>query len=1006
MNKLQKSLGLLFPAMRISIALALLTSCILLSADMLGYTLDEDAKALENRKQIAESLAIQFAVMEPKKDISKIERTIRLIAERNPSILSAGIRTEAGRAIFQSPEHARLWQGYGDDASTSSHILVPLLDRDRLWGNVELRFEKLIGSSLLGFFQKEVFRLIVFCLLIGFFAYLVFMLRTLRQLDPSAVIPDRVNAAFDALAEGVMILDEDEQILLTNKAFSERIGRDVAVLLGRKASEFKWERVSRKKSGPGLPWTDVLETGDPVVGAQFGLTTDAGESIKYAINASPINGPDGKVQGVLVTLDDITKVEQQNVQLKTMVDRLEVTKAKVQEQNKELTYLATRDALTGCLNRRAFTDGFKLLFDASNEAGSELSCIMVDLDHFKQVNDNFGHAVGDEVIIMLAEVLKANTRKEDLVGRYGGEEFCLVLPGMSVEQACVVAERIRLRIKDESNKRYENGPRVTASIGVASMLDKPEDPGALNIFADEALYCAKENGRNRVVSYAAIAEIENKPAELLALVEEAHPPEVEPQIENLQHRIAELEDIATQFSSELEYNKSYDELTGLPNQALFYDRIHQGIERGSRHDEISAVLIIDIEMFSQINASLGRAGGDKLLKEVAERLNSIVRKSDGVSRLSVSRVAGDEFAVLFNDLPKKEQVTWAVKRLMDVVNQPVEIEGNTIHLKCHVGISLYPTDADTVEGLLNNAMNAKQYSKKHKSEYGFQFYDRHVQELAIKHMHLEADLHRAIENKEWTLLYQPKLDVSRREVIGVEALVRWNHPQRGLLSPVEFIEFAEQRGLIVEIGDWVIREACRQLRAWMDEGIHDCRIAINVSSMQLIQSNIVHQVLSCLEEYQVPPRLFEIEITETILMENVRKAIDTLERLHARGISIAIDDFGTGYSSLSYIKALPIDSLKIDRGFVHDICTDGNDQKIVQTLISMAHSMDMKVVAEGVETREQFDLLSRYGVNEIQGNLLSKPITAEEIEALLQSSITIVLASGNVVQLPSKSRAQ
>jgi len=1000
MNKMRKSLGLLLPGMRISFALALMTACILLSADMLGYTLDEDAQALENRKQIAESLAIQFSVMEPEKDLLKIEKMIRLIADRNPAILSAGIRRQSGQIIFQSPDHPRLWQDYDANNSTSSHVLVPLLNRNLLWGHVELRFRELLGNSLLGFFQKEIFRLMVFSMLIGFFAFLVFMLRTLRQLDPSAVIPDRVNAAFDALAEGVMILDEDEQILLTNKAFSDRIGRDPIVLMGRKASAMKWQRVSLEKSGTDLPWNKALQSGMPIAGAQFSLKTDDGEEIKYAINASPITGPDGKIQGVLVTLDDITQVEEQNVQLKTMVNRLEKTQAKVQEQNKELTYLATRDALTGCLNRRAFTDGFKLLFDASNEDGSELSCIMVDLDHFKLVNDNFGHAVGDEVIIMLAEVLKANTRKEDLVGRYGGEEFCLVLPGMSVEQASGVAERIRLRIKDESNKRYENGPRVTASIGVASMLDNPTDPGALNIFADEALYCAKENGRNRVVSYASIAEIEAQPDEAskTAVIEI---PAVEPKIESLQNRIAELEEIATQFSSELEYNKSYDSLTGLPNQALFYDRIHQGIERGSRHDELSAVLIIDIEMFSQINASLGRAGGDELLKEVAERLNSIVRKSDGVSRLSVSRVAGDEFAVLFNDIPRKEQVTWAVKRLLDVVNQPVEIDGNTIHLQCHVGISLYPTDADSVEGLLNNAMSAKQYSKKHKSEYGYQFFDHHVQELSVKHLHLEADLHRAIENDEWTLLYQPKLDVVQREVIGVEALIRWNHPERGLLSPLEFIEFAEQRGLIIQIGEWVIREACRQLRSWMDHGIHNCKIAINISSVQLIQADIVHLILQSLEEFKVPPRLFEIEITETILMENVRQAIDSLERLHARGISIAIDDFGTGYSSLGYLKALPIDSLKIDRSFVQDICTDDNDQKIVQTLISMAHSMGMKVVAEGVETPAQYDLIARYAVDEVQGNLLSRPVTAAEIEALMQDSITLVLAGENVVQMPT-----
>ena len=1001
MNKLRKSMGLLAPAMRISIALTLLTLCVLLSADMLGLTLDEDRYALETRKRLSESLAIQFSVMEPERDIEKIQGLIHLIAERNPEILSTGIRRSSGELVFKSANHLSLWQSISREKSTPSHVLVPLLQGEYLWGNVELRFEDLKSDTLLGLTEKAIFRLMLFTLVTGFFIYLAFMLRTLRQLDPSAVIPDRVNAAFDTLSEGVMIIDEDEQIVLTNKAFTERIGRDANALFASNPSELKWKRVSKLKSGTELPWLETLDSGKVVIGAQYILVTDDGEEIKYAINASPITSPEGKLQGVLVTLDDITELVEQNEQLQTMVLKLNKKQSEIEEKNKELDFLASRDALTGCLNRRTFGEQFDNLFRKAERGGDELSCIMVDLDHFKSVNDNFGHAVGDEVIKLLAEILNMNTRKEDIVGRYGGEEFCVVLPGMSLAAAIGVAERIRLRIKDESAKCYDNGPRVTASLGVASLKDKPADPSALNNFADEALYSAKQSGRNRVVSYASIA-IREKHAEVkdMPAAEEAvREPGGEGWTESLHDRIAELEVIASQFSSELEYSRSYDELTGLPNQELFYDRVQQGIERGTRHDQLAAVLIIDIEMFSQINASLGRAGGDRLLQEFAERLNSIVRGTDGVSRLSVSRFAGDEFAVLFTDIPQKEQVTWAVKRIIDVVNAPVDIDGNTVYLTSHIGISLYPTDANSVEDLLNNAMSAKQYSKKHKTEFGYQFYDQHVHELSIRHLQLEVDLHRAVDKQEWKLVYQPKIDMQQQRVVGVEALIRWKHPERGLVSPYEFIEFAEQRGLIVQIGDWVMQEACRQQRIWMDRGINDCKIAINLSSVQLNQSDIVQRILNHLDEYQIPPRLFEIEITETILMENVRHAIESLERLHARGISIAIDDFGTGYSSLGYLKALPITSLKIDRGFIRDICSDENDQKIVQTLISMAHAMKIKVVAEGVETREQFDLLGNFSVDEVQGNLISEPVGPTVLESMLASDDGKLNRPDNVVLL-------
>ena len=998
MSKLRKSVGLLLPAMRLSFALVLLTACLVLSADMFGFTPDEDRLRLQARKQISEALAVQFSTIDARADIHQIESLLRIIVERNDELLSAGIRRAGGQLVFQSENHGFHWQDYDENKSTSSHVLVPLLDRGKVWGNVELRFSPLASDSLLGFTRKSVFKLLAFCLLIGFFVYLAFMLRTLRQLDPSAVIPERVNAAFDTLSEGVMIVDEDELILLTNKAFCEKIGVDAVSLLGKPASSLKWERVSRRKSGNDLPWLQVLETGKATIGAQFTLKAANGDEIKFAINASPIEGAADKPQGVLITLDDITEIERRNSELQTMVRQLKQSEAQIQEQNKELSYLATRDALTGCLNRRSFGEQFEAVFSAARGENKPLSCIMVDLDHFKSVNDNFGHATGDEVIKLLAEVLKMNTRSDDLVGRYGGEEFCVVLPGMPIDVAIKAAERIRLRIKDESNKRFPDGPRVTASLGVASLDDNPADADALNQLADEALYAAKQNGRNRVVSRASMAR-DDEHVEIAPTSNEQQAGGES--MANLQHRIAELEDIASQFSSDLEYSRSYDNLTGLPNQVLFYDRVHQAIERGCRHDQLAAVLIIDLEMFSQINASLGRSGGDELLKTVAYRLNSIVRKSDGVSRLSVSRFAGDEFAVLLTDIPKKEQVTWVVKRLLDGINQPVEIEGKTVYLTSHAGVSLYPTDADSVEALLNNAMSAKQYSKKHRSELGYQFFDHHVQELSLRHIRLEEELHTAIREEQWALVYQPKLHVDQRKIVGVEALIRWNHPQRGIVSPYEFIEFAEERGLILDIGKWVIAEACRQLRRWLDDGIVDCRIAINLSSMQLIQSDIVGQILSTLDRYRVPPRMLEIEITETILMENIRQAIESLERLHARGINIAIDDFGTGYSSLSYLKALPINSLKIDRGFVRDICSDESDQKIVQTLVSMAHSMEMKVVAEGVEDHDQLELLRRYGVDEIQGYLLSPPEAASKLESMIRHAELDLDRGAKVVQLRS-----
>lgn len=987
MDTLKKTIGLLLPAMRISLALVLLTICLIFSAEMLGFMPDKSKFMLESRKQVSESLAIQFSLIAPELDPRKTERMLSALIKRSPDMLSAGIRLTNGQLIFQVGNHVTEWADYDKQKSTSTHLVVPIYRNSEIWGTIEFKFAPLKGESFNDFFEHPSFKLAIFILLIGFFIYLTFMLRTLRMLDPASVVPDRVNAALDTLAEGVIILDEHEQIVLANQAFVNKIAMSMVNLLGKKASDLAWQHVDDPHAKINFPWRSVLKTGKSSIGAHLKLFTADGGFFKFVINASPILGGNDVTQGVLITLDDITELEERNNALQTMVSKLEESQAQVKEQNKELHFLATRDSLTGCLNRRAFNEMFDKAFKEARQNKSELSCVMVDIDHFKAVNDNYGHATGDVIIKLLAEVLTTNTRKIDLVGRYGGEEFCLVLPGLSVDEAVAVAERIRLRIKSESAARHENGPRVTASLGVASIFDNPEDPGELNKFADEALYVAKESGRNKVVRWHPQTEF-GVAAKAEAVVQKVEPIQSQLTEEDtltsskLQLRVDELENIAAQISAELDYSKHYDPLTGLPNQILFYDRVAQVIERGQRYGHIAAMLVIDIGMFGMINATLGRASGDALLKAIAKRLNDNFRKSDDITRLTLSRIGGDVFAVLVPELANQEAVTWMVNRLMDSLAETIDIEGNSIYLTGHVGISLYPSDANSVDELINNAMTAKKFCKQIKTEAGFQFFDNHMQELSIKHLNLDKELRRGIQNEEWELFYQPKMNISTGVIVGAEALIRWRHPSKGLLSPFEFIDFAEQRGLIVAIGEWVIKTACAQIKIWEGMGFQDCKIAVNLSAVQLKQEDFVERVFSIITESGIAPRRLELEVTETTLMNNFQSALTALKRLNSRGITIAIDDFGTGYSSLSYLKNLPINNLKIDRAFIKDLERDDNDKEIVKMLINMAHSMSMIVIAEGVEEQGQLDILKEYGCDEMQGYWLSKPISQKEITQL------------------------
>jgi diguanylate cyclase (GGDEF)-like protein/PAS domain S-box-containing protein len=433
----------------------------------------------------------------------------------------------------------------------------------------------------------------------------------------------------------------------------------------------------------------------------------------------------------------------------------------------------------------------------------------------------------------------------------------------------------------------------------------------------------------------------------------------------------------------------YDSLTGLPNRTFHKELIKRSIEHAQRHKEIFAIIYIGLDNFQRINDTLGYKIGDLLLKAVADRLVNSLRKSDYVARSDegetvniVSRVGGDQFIILAHDLKQAQDAAIATRRLHEKISASYDLSGREVFMTASIGIALYPDDGTDVDDLLKNAEKAMRYTK-NEGKNNYQFYSRSMNSFVLELLTLESNLHKALERNELALYYQPKVDAATRMVKGMEALIRWKHPDKGLIPPIQFIPLAETNGLIIPIGEFVIRTACMQIKAWQEAGYKQMNISLNVSSRQFDQQNLIEIVKEALQDAMIPPQCLELEITESIIMRNPEKAIRTLTELKAMGIQIAIDDFGTGYSSLSYLKRLPLDFLKIDQSFVKNLASNPSDRAIVRATIAMAHSLNLKTIAEGVETEEQLSFLQEHGCDEIQGYLFSRPLPAEEIQGIL-----------------------
>ncbi len=987
------------PAIRLTFALLLLSLNLLLLAHWLGLVPNADKSSLDMRKSLCESLALQFSAAGEAGEFQAIQNALRAVVERNDEIRSAAIRTTDGKLLALTGEHLAYWKALENGKSTPTQVQVPVFLNNSPWATVEMRFAPLWTNQLTSGFTNSFIGLLVFFGISGYGCYFFVIKRTLRELDPSAVIPERVQKAFDVLQEGVLIMDEKEQIVMSNTAFAGLFGKSPSEMIGRKGSELGWLNYRLPKEIGRLPWFKVMADGHEHRGTALTIKDHRGRLIKLTVNVAVVTDPAGKARGTLLTFDDITQLEEKNLELGQMIDKLQLANEEIRQKSRELKFLAERDPLTYCLNRRSLGLKYDALFSQARLDGSPLSCLMADIDFFKSVNDQYGHATGDEVIKSVAEILKANTRETDLVGRYGGEEFCMVLANLSPAKTAAVAERIRRSVEKASC----SGVKITVSLGVACLESGAGKPEELINQADKALYAAKNSGRNRMVFWGR----DIRPAETEAAdgVQGQRPDHDKSGASDqdparLQHRVLELQGQLEKRTMELQQIEMFDAPTGLPMRALFEDRIDREIARGKRQDHLVAVVSMTIETVKRIQETFGHEAAEQVVMDCGQRLNSVLReKVDSVAAINipsgmstVSLVQPAEFGILITDLNQVDHVTWVMKRMLDAFEEPFRIKGTEIYLSVYCGVSLFPHDGQTVEELYCSATNACAYARKHNDSARYLFSSQRLNEMAVRQLKIENALHEAIQKEEFQLYYQPKIAAATGQISGYEGLLRWQNERLGPVPPNRFIPVAEQSGQIDKIGDWVIYNACRQIRNWNDMGLEFGTIAINMSGSQLRQPNLADRIGTILEEFHIPARQLEIELTESALIKTRDQSLSNLQQFKAMGLRVTMDDFGTGYASLAYLRKIPLTGLKIDRSFVADIDKDEKANELIACIVAMARGLGLEVTAEGVEQKYQADHLEALGCNYLQGIYFSEPVPREEVARMLQGQ-RLALAS-------------
>jgi diguanylate cyclase (GGDEF)-like protein len=727
--------------------------------------------------------------------------------------------------------------------------------------------------------------------------------------------------------------------------------------------------------GISAPTASWLITGPVVAMFLGGVTTAlfwlamscAAASVIYWLEVSGIALPAHPVtdMGLLYLICDIGLY----VVIVVFVLLFELTKTqgfiKLEQALKIINELAIRDELTGSHNRRHLIKLIENEKDRTARLGSLFCLCLLDIDFFKRINDTYGHSAGDTVLREFALTVQRQIRESDSFGRYGGEEFLLMLPETSIDEAVMLAERVRLSIEKLGFSEISGDLLLTVSIGVAEFCTG-ESIAQTVARADEALYMAKSRGRNRVICYGQGAHAE---ASDLVATGVARSTKDEP------HHVA----MARIFES-----AQSDPLTGLLNRRMLRDRLGHAMDRAARNQRLVALMLLNVNKFKEVNDALGYEAGDIILIQTANSIRQCLRDSD-----TIARWGGDEFVVILEDVGIEADAERVAEKILNQFAMPLTVAGRECFVTLSVGIALFPAATCDMDALLKRADIAMTRAKAW-GENNVQVYSTEVSVPPSERLALKNGLREALAGGQLFLEYQPQVDLPTRRIVGVEALIRWQHPVYGLIEPSRFIPLAEETGMIVPIGDWVLRTACAQNRAWTDAGLPTIKTAVNLSARQLKHPDLVARVLEVIRDTGIAAQCLDLEITEGILIDNLEVNRVTMTELRAAGVQVSIDDFGTGYSSLNYLSELPVDILKMDGSFVKRLgLASGPDRSyaIAESIIDMAHRLKLKVIAEAVETAEQLADLQAMNCDEAQGYYFDRSLHPEQIGALLARQV-------------------